>query len=150
MEIPVVNFDQLTWAPKKKAARRVALEPCDDIETPKLKRSKALDFTPFAVRCKQSPNHELNCNNRFDERFRDYNELSQLSQSTEHTQYDDTCKLCRNKRDNIAFNKQYDEWEKEQERIKLEQISKLNGWQKEQYFKQDTAQRRYFLLSIYG
>ena len=80
MDIPTLNFEQLTWARKKKAARRIELEPCNDIDTTKLKRSNAMGYIEFAVRCKQSPNHEITCNNCFDERFKEYNELSQLSQ----------------------------------------------------------------------
>ena len=159
MEIPVVNFYQLTWAPKKKAARRVALEPCDDIGTPKLKRSNAMDDIPFAVRCKQSPTHEITCNNCFEERFKDYNELSQLSQAepsqkprwlrlteagstlqsnskcTEllHPLHNVTCNQCYNERLGVFIKvglEETDQVEKDKFKNEVEMIEKMSEWQR--------------------
>ena len=41
-----------------------------------------MDDIPFTVRCNQSPTHEVTCVKCFDAKFKDYDELSQLSQPT--------------------------------------------------------------------
>jgi hypothetical protein len=93
---PIVNNDEINFAPKKLAKRRVQLEPAPlDIKTPLLHRSNAMDFTPFIIRtCKapspkhvftcpkcfnpsSSPYHDFTCDKCFALRYNDYDELSQ-------------------------------------------------------------------------
>lgn len=101
-----VDWSTATKNDKLVAKRRVQLEPVNDENfKPKLKRCKAvMDFAPLIITCnaaissdleylnknrkrtledvicpcnKNSPTHELCCNNCFDFKFKDYEELTQ-------------------------------------------------------------------------